>query len=159
MAAITICSDFGAPKNSLTLFPLFPHLFCSLFREGDYTKAQTPGDRAHGTTLGSVTILSNTFYLNITLKVCSALVLITHVCVQSCVQLFVTSREFSRQEYWSGLPMPMPRDVPNPGIEPMSLEPPALASRFFTTEPPGKPSNYTYLPLLAVTNSAVRSRR
>ena len=27
MAAITICSDFGAQKNSLTLFPLFPHLF------------------------------------------------------------------------------------------------------------------------------------
>ena len=27
MAAISICSDFGAQKNSLTLFPLFPHLF------------------------------------------------------------------------------------------------------------------------------------
>ena len=27
MAAVTICSDFRAPKNSLTLFPLFPHLF------------------------------------------------------------------------------------------------------------------------------------
>ena len=27
MAAIAICSDFGAQKNSLTLFPLFPHLF------------------------------------------------------------------------------------------------------------------------------------
>ena len=27
MAAITICSDFGAPSKSLTLFPLFPHLF------------------------------------------------------------------------------------------------------------------------------------
>ena len=27
MAAVTIFSDFGAPKNSLTLFPLFPHLF------------------------------------------------------------------------------------------------------------------------------------
>ena len=28
MAAVTICSDFGAPqKLSLTLFPLFPHLF------------------------------------------------------------------------------------------------------------------------------------
>ena len=27
MAAVTICSDFGAQKNSLTLFPLFPHLF------------------------------------------------------------------------------------------------------------------------------------
>ena len=27
MAAVIICSDFGAPQNSLTLFPLFPHLF------------------------------------------------------------------------------------------------------------------------------------
>ena len=27
MAAITICSDFGAPKNKIWLFPLFPHLF------------------------------------------------------------------------------------------------------------------------------------
>ena len=27
MAAVTICSDFGAQKNSLTMFPLFPHLF------------------------------------------------------------------------------------------------------------------------------------
>ena len=26
MAAVTICSDFGAPKNSLTLFPVFPHI-------------------------------------------------------------------------------------------------------------------------------------
>ena len=30
-------------------------------------------------------------------------------------------------------------DLPNPGIEPMSLAPPALAGGFFTTEPPGKP--------------------
>ena len=27
MAEITICSDFGAQENSLSLFPLFPHLF------------------------------------------------------------------------------------------------------------------------------------
>ena len=27
MAAVTICSDFGSPQNSLLLFPLFPHLF------------------------------------------------------------------------------------------------------------------------------------
>ena len=27
MAAVTICSDFGAQENSLALFPLFPHLF------------------------------------------------------------------------------------------------------------------------------------
>ena len=33
---------------------------------------------------------------------------------------------FSRQEYWSGLPFPPPGDLPNPGIEPTSLSPPAL---------------------------------
>ena len=27
------------------------------------------------------------------------------------------SREFSRKEYWSGLPFPSPGDLPNPGIE------------------------------------------
>ena len=46
--------------------------------------------------------------------------------------------EFSRQEYWSGLPSPPPGDLPDPGIEPTSLVSPALAGRFFTTEPPGK---------------------
>ena len=30
------------------------------------------------------------------------------------------SMEFSRQEYWSGLPFPSPGDLPNPGIEPGS---------------------------------------
>ena len=44
---------------------------------------------------------------------------------------------FSRQEYWSGLPFPLPRDLSDPGIEPES---PALAGRFFTSEPLGKPS-------------------
>ena len=43
---------------------------------------------------------------------------------------------FPRQEYWSGLPFPSPGDLPEPGIEPVS---PALAGKFFTTEPPGKP--------------------
>ena len=42
------------------------------------------------------------------------------------------SMGFSRQEYWSGLPCPPPGDLPNPGIVPMSLKSPALASRFFT---------------------------
>ena len=45
------------------------------------------------------------------------------------------SMEFPRQEYWSGLPIPSPGDLPNSGIEPGS---PALADGFFTTEPPGK---------------------
>ena len=39
--------------------------------------------------------------------------------------------EFSKQEYWSGLPFPSPGDLPDPGIEPRS---PALAGRFFTTD-------------------------
>ena len=47
------------------------------------------------------------------------------------------SMGFPRQEYWSGLPFPSPGDLPDPGIEPES---PALAGRFFTAEPPGKPS-------------------
>ena len=46
------------------------------------------------------------------------------------------SMRFPRQEYWSGLSFPSPGDLPDPGIEPMSL---ALAGEFFTTEPPGKP--------------------
>ena len=46
---------------------------------------------------------------------------------------------FSTQEYWSGLPCPPPGDLPDPGIEPSSLMSPALAGRFFTVVPPGKP--------------------
>ena len=48
---------------------------------------------------------------------------------------------FSRQEYWSGLPLPSPGALPDPGralVEPTSLESPALSGGFFTTEPPGK---------------------
>ena len=47
------------------------------------------------------------------------------------------SMGFSRQEYWSGLPFPSLEDLPDPGAEPAS---PALAGRFFTAEPPRKPS-------------------
>ena len=43
------------------------------------------------------------------------------------------SRGFSRHEYWSNLPFPSPGDLPDPGIEPASLESPALTGEFFTT--------------------------
>ena len=44
------------------------------------------------------------------------------------------SMEFSRQEYCNGLTLQEdPGDLPEPGIEPMSLAPPALAGRFFVT--------------------------
>jgi len=49
------------------------------------------------------------------------------------------SMEFSKQEYWSGLPFPPPGGLPDTGIEPGSLESLALAGRFFTNVPPGKP--------------------
>ena len=76
------------------------------------------------------------------------------VCVQSLsrAQLFATpwiialqaplSMEFSRQDYWSGLPFPSPGDLPDPGIEHASPAPPSLVGRFFTTAPPGKPKIY-----------------
>ena len=46
---------------------------------------------------------------------------------------------FSRQEYWSGLLYPTPGDLPNPGIEPVSLASPVLAGEIFTILPPGNP--------------------
>ena len=69
----------------------------------------------------------------------------------SCVWLFMTvwtvacqaplSTRFSRQEYWSGS-CPPPGDLPDPRIK---LIFPALAGGFFTTEPPGKPQNKSFL--------------
>ena len=66
----------------------------------------------------------------------------------SHVRLFVTpwtiacqaslSMGFSRQEYWSGLPLSPPGHLSNPGIEPASLSSPALAGRFFTTSATGE---------------------
>ena len=64
----------------------------------------------------------------------------------SLVQLFATpwtiayqappSMEFSRQEYWSGLPLSSPGDLSDPGIEPRS---PTLEADALTSEQPGKP--------------------
>ena len=45
---------------------------------------------------------------------------------------------FFRQEHWSGLPFLPPAYLPDTGVEPESLESPALAGGFFTTAPPGK---------------------
>ena len=46
------------------------------------------------------------------------------------------SMEFSRQQYWSGLPFPSPGDLSNPGIKPGS---PAWQADTLPSEPPGKP--------------------
>ena len=47
------------------------------------------------------------------------------------------SMEFSRQEYWSGLPLPSPGDLPNPGINPAS---PAWQADCLPAGSPGKPT-------------------
>ena len=76
--------------------------------------------------------------------------LLVCVCVCVCVRARATpwtvahqaplSMGFSRQEYWSGLPLPPPRDFPNPGIGPVS---PTSTGSFFIAEPLGN----TYWPL------------
>ena len=50
---------------------------------------------------------------------------------------------FSRQEYWSGLPFPSPKDLFDPGIEPKS---PVLYVDSFPSELPGKPPDVAYRP-------------
>ena len=68
------------------------------------------------------------------------------LCTQSCPHGLVTlvtpwtiarqaflSMDFSRQEYWSGLPFPSTGDLSGTGIEPVTLVFPALTGRFFTT--------------------------
>ena len=47
--------------------------------------------------------------------------------------------EFFRQEYWSGLPFPTPGDLPDPGMEPMSLVSPDWQVESLPLVPPGKP--------------------
>ena len=71
------------------------------------------------------------------------------LCILSHVQLFATpwtvacqaplSMDFSRQEFWSGLPFPSSGDHPNPGIGPTSVMRPAFAGHFFTIGATWKP--------------------
>jgi len=67
--------------------------------------------------------------------------------------LLGSSKEFSRQEYWSGLPFPSPVDLPYLGIEPASLVCPALAADSLPLVPSGRVVNInvTWLTLLIST--------
>ena len=79
------------------------------------------------------------------------------VCMLSHVQHFAIpwtvacqaslSIEFSRQEYWSELPFPSPRDLPNTGMEPGS---PTLQADSLPSKPPGKPN------IMAIINFKIR---
>ena len=76
-----------------------------------------------------------------------------NVYVLSRVWPFVTPGtlwNFPSQEYWSGLPFPTPRGLPDPGIEPTYPAPrksPALAGGFFTTVSPGESLSFSAIPL------------
>ena len=70
-------------------------------------------------------------------------IILGRVCVLSHVRLCdrqaPLSMEFSRPEYWSGLPLPTPGDLPDPGSEPASRASSAVTGGFCTTAPSGKP--------------------
>ena len=67
--------------------------------------------------------------------------------------------EFPRQEYWSRLPFSALGDFPDPGIEPMSPESPALQADSLPLAPPGKPKdiliyiNFNIYPAISITIS------
>ena len=63
-----------------------------------------------------------------------AKVLAAQSCSILCDPMAPLSMEFSRQEYWSGLPFPSPGHLPDPGIEPGS---PTLQADSLQSEPLG----------------------
>ena len=64
------------------------------------------------------------------------------------------SMGFSRQEHWSGLPFPSPKDLPDPGIEPRS---PALQADALPPEPPGKSSDVAKQPVSWTSAKGIRT--
>ena len=79
--------------------------------------------------------------------------LVTQLCLTLCDSMDYSppaplSTEFSRREYWSGLPFPSPGGPPDPGIEPQSL---ALQADCLLSEPPRKlPYVYIYMNNFAI---------
>ena len=88
----------------------------------------------------------NLVWKRVYLKYWVFVVVVVVLDAKSCPDSFATpwtvarqaplSMGFPRQEYCSGLPFPLPRDLPNPRIKPEST---ALAGGFFITELSGKP--------------------
>ena len=75
-------------------------------------------------------LLSNGFYYNLFFK------LFENESENHLVMSVWLSMEFSRPEYWNGLPFPSPGDLPNPGIKPRSA---ALQADALPCKPPGSP--------------------
>ena len=83
--------------------------------------------------------------------------------VRLCASLWTAAHQaplstgFSRQEYWRGLPCPPPGDLPNPGIEPMSLMAPVCQASSLPLVPAGTP--YTCICSLLVFSSVTAYHR
>ena len=68
-------------------------------------------------------------------SMCESEELVAQLCLTLCYVIAhqaSLSMEFSMQEYWDEVPFPIPRDLPDPGIELVSFGSPALAGGFFT---------------------------
>ena len=63
------------------------------------------------------------------------------------------SMGLSSQEDWSGLPCLPPGDLPDPGIQPVSLKSPALSGEFFTSSAVWEALSYTYTCMYFLSNS------
>ena len=67
------------------------------------------------------------------------LLVLVLICVQRFMAPWIVAHQaplpmdFSRQKYWNGVPFPIPRDLPDPRVEPASLASPLLAGGFFAT--------------------------
>ena len=59
-------------------------------------------------------------------------------CPTLCKLQALLSMGFSRQEYWNRLPFPPPGNLPNPGIEPVSLTSPVWQAGSLPLAPPGR---------------------
>ena len=92
------------------------------------------------------------FYIYVCVCVWVCVCSVTQLCPTLCNPVVCSqaslSMEFSRQEYWTGLPFPSPGGLLGPGIKCEPLVSPALAGRFSPTVPPGKPLLYNSLHLL-----------
>ena len=115
----------------------FEHYFASVWDEWNYIPAWMESDlltwQNHSEHLQKLKLLTG-------VCVCVCVCVCVHTTPWTVAHQAPLSMGFSRQEYWSGLPLPPPRDFPNPGIGPVS---PTSTGSFFITEPLGN----TYRPL------------
>ena len=116
-------STFSCYKEEISVFSIFV-LINKLLKGKDHLFYSCPSILEHVTPLSCPHSLPLAHMLRCfsSTRLCTTLWIIR-------LQALLSMR-FSRQENWSVLPCPPPRDLPNPGVEP---EPLALAGGFFTT--------------------------